>query len=171
MLEILVAYNKNWAIGSKGALPWHIPEELAHFKRETQDKTCVMGRKTWESIPEKFRPLSGRINVVISRSPTLTIKANGKGPVQLSSSLEEAFRFICEMLLMPPVLIGGAQLYKEAIEKKRVWRVIASEIKGHLDIEADAFFPNLQELGWKETLRRDHGSYERVIWYPPIEEE
>jgi dihydrofolate reductase len=101
----------------------------------------------------------------------LTIKANGKGPVQLSSSLEEAFRFICEMLLMPPVLIGGAQLYKEAIEKKRVWRVIASEIKGHLDIEADAFFPNLQELGWKETLRRDHGSYERVIWYPPIEEE
>ena len=169
MLEILVAYNKNWAIGSKGSLPWHIPEELAHFKQETKDKTCIMGRKTWESIPERFRPLPGRINVVISRSPSLEIKADGKGPVQLSSSLEKANEFICKMLLTSPVLIGGAQLYKEAIEKKMVHRIVASEVKGHLDIEADAFFPDLMELGWEEELRKDCGLYERVIWAPPKE--
>ncbi len=166
MFEIIVAYNKNWAIGVNGDLPWHIPEEIAHFKQETKRKTCIMGRKTWESIPERFRPLSGRINVVISRSPTLEIEANGKGPVQLSSSLEEAESFVNGMRFTSPILIGGAQLYKEAIEKKYVWRVIASEIKGYSDIKADAYFPNLQELGWKEELRKDYGSYERVIWIP-----
>ncbi len=166
MLEIIVAYNKNWAIGINNSLPWRIPEEIAHFKQETKDKTCIMGRKTWESIPDKYRPLSGRINVVISRSPTLEIGTDGKGPVQLSSSFEEALNFVNRMALTPPILIGGAQLYKEAIEKKQVSRVIASEIKGCLNIEADAFFPNLKELGWKEELRRDCGAYERVIWTP-----
>jgi dihydrofolate reductase len=66
-LHLIYARSRNNVIGKNGDLPWHLPEDLAHFKRTTLGQAVVMGRVTWESIPEKFRPLPGRRNVVVSR--------------------------------------------------------------------------------------------------------
>jgi dihydrofolate reductase len=64
--NIIVAVCKNMGIGAAGTMPWHIPADLAHFKSVTSAGTVIMGRLTWESIPEKFRPLSGRTNIVVT---------------------------------------------------------------------------------------------------------
>ena len=66
-LHMIYARARNGVIGKQGQLPWHLPEDLAHFKRTTLGQPVVMGRVTWESLPEKFRPLPGRSNVVVSR--------------------------------------------------------------------------------------------------------
>src|SRR3989344_7248852 len=85
-ITLIAAISKNNVIGTEGRLPWHIPEDLKRFKTLTVGKVVLMGRKTWESIPEKFRPLPGRTNVVVTRQadfplPEKTIRA---------SSVEEA---------------------------------------------------------------------------------
>ena len=107
-LHMIYARARNGVIGKQGQLPWHLPEDLAHFKRTTLGQPVVMGRVTWESLPEKFRPLPDRTNVVVSRQTSF--KATG---AQVVSSLEAA------MALFPSSeivwLIGGAQLYAQAL--------------------------------------------------------
>jgi dihydrofolate reductase len=68
-LHLIFARSRNGVIGRDGDLPWHLPEDLAHFKRMTLGCPVIMGRKTWDSLPVKFRPLPGRANVVVTRQP------------------------------------------------------------------------------------------------------
>lgn len=166
-MDIVVAYNKNWAIGGQGKMLWHLPDELAHFKRETTGKVCIMGRKTWDSLPDKFKPLQDRLNIVVSKTAKIELKPDAKGLVYQASSLENANNFANLLKWMPLVLIGGGQLYREAIEKNLVHRVIASEVKGYLDVEADTYFPNLEELGWHKVVEKEYDSYTRIIWEVP----
>ena len=134
-------------IGKQGQLPWHLPEDLAHFKRTTLGQPVVMGRITWESLPEKFRPLPGRTNVVVSRQTSF--KATG---AQVVSSLEAA------MALFPTNevvwLIGGAQLYAQALPLAS--QIVVTEIDA--DFEGDAFAPMLSPNNWTETQRSSHVS-------------
>ena len=127
------------------ALP--ISEDLAHFKRTTLGQPVVMGRVTWESLPEKFRPLPGRTNVVVSRQTSF--KATG---AQVVSSLEAA------MALFPTNevvwLIGGAQLYAQALPLAS--QIVVTEIDA--DFEGDAFAPSLSPNDWTETQRSSHVS-------------
>ena len=89
-LHLIYARAANGVIGIKGTMPWHLPEDLAHFKRTTLGCPVIMGRKTWDSIPAKFRPLPGRTNMVVTRQPNWS--ENGARPAQ---SLREALQ-ICE---------------------------------------------------------------------------
>ena len=68
-IALIYARAANGVIGKDGTMPWHLPEDLAHFKRLTLGCPVIMGRKTWDSLPERFRPLPGRINIVITRQP------------------------------------------------------------------------------------------------------
>ena len=68
-LNLIFARARNGVIGRNNTLPWHLPEDLAHFKRHTLGCPVIMGRKTWDSLPPKFRPLPGRLNVVVTRQP------------------------------------------------------------------------------------------------------
>ncbi|MBU2286383.1 MAG: dihydrofolate reductase, partial [Gammaproteobacteria bacterium] len=68
-INLILARAANGVIGRAGALPWHLPEDLAHFKRMTMGAPVIMGRKTWDSLPPKVRPLPGRRNMVITRQP------------------------------------------------------------------------------------------------------
>ena len=126
-LHMIYARARNGVIGKQGQLPWHLPEDLAHFKRTTLGQAVVMGRVTWESLPEKFRPLPGRTNVVVSRQTSF--KATG---AQVVSSLEAA------MALFPTNevvwLIGGAQLYAQALPLAT--QIVVTEIGA--DFEGDA---------------------------------
>ena len=145
-IALIYARAANGVIGKDGTMPWHLPEDLAHFKRLTSGCPVIMGRKTWDSLPPRFRPLPGRSNIVITRQPDW--HENG---VQRSSSLREALQ-ICESSETVWV-IGGAQIYAQALPLADGIEV--TEIAQPFD--GDAFAP---ELGpeWVETAREAHTS-------------
>lgn len=134
-LWAIVATNKEGAIGANGDLPWHLSEDLRHFKELTMAHPVIMGRKTWESLPK--RPLPGRRNIVISRNEDY--RAEG---AEVFGSIEEAVDACREI----PFIIGGAQIYKEAIPFcTRVYlTIVDASAEG-----ADAFFPPLPDEDWR----------------------
>jgi len=140
-LHLIYARAANGVIGRNGALPWHLPEDLAHFKRTTLGCPVIMGRKTWDSLPSRFRPLPGRVNIVVTRDADWT--ADG---AVVAHSLEAA-RDLC-----PPGsdvwVIGGAQIYTQALPLAS--SVVVTEIAKAF--EGDAFAPELG-CGWCETRR------------------
>ena len=153
-INLIWAQARHRVIGFKGSMPWHLPEDLAYLKRMTLGSFVVMGRKTWDSIPPKFRPLPGRTNVVITRQ--LDWRADGAVP---ANNILEALS-ICEhiSIILDPSpeqvwVIGGAQIYAEALPLAN--RILVTEIDS--DFEGDAFAP---ELGadWQETAREPHTS-------------
>lgn len=153
-LHMIYARARNGVIGKQGQLPWHLPEDLAHFKRTTLGQPVVMGRVTWESLPEKFRPLPGRSNVVVSRQPSFCAPG-----AQVVASLDDA------MALFSPTeviwLIGGAQLYAQGLAKAS--RIIVTEIDA--DYEGDAYAPSLSTSDWIETHRTSHISAQGLTYH------
>jgi len=146
-LHLIYARSRNNVIGVNGDLPWHLPEDLAHFKRTTLGQPVIMGRVTWESIPEKFRPLPGRTNVVVSRQIGFTAPG-----AQVVSSLQAAIDlFPADDVVW---LIGGAQLYAQAIPLAQ--QLVITEIDA--DYEGDAFAPVLNTAEWTEVHRTSHTS-------------
>ena len=156
-LHLIYARSRNNVIGKNGDLPWHLPEDLAHFKRTTLGQAVVMGRVTWESIPEKFRPLPGRRNVVVSRQADYI--ATGAAVV---TSLQAALAlFPSDEVVW---LIGGAQLYAQGLPLAS--QVVVTEIDA--DFEGDAHAP-LLSADWQEQSRSTHTSaqglnYSVVTW-------
>ena len=146
-LHLIYARSRNNVIGVNGDLPWHLPEDLAHFKRTTLGQPVIMGRVTWESIPDKFRPLPGRSNVVVSRQTDFSAPG-----AQVVSSLQAAMDlFTAEEVVW---LIGGAQLYAQAMPLAK--QLVITEID--TNYEGDAFAPSIQAIEWKETQRTTHTS-------------
>lgn len=143
-LHLIYARAANGVIGKDNAMPWHLPEDLAHFKRTTLGCPVIMGRKTWDSLPAKFRPLPGRLNIVVTRD--VDWRAEGAAAAH---SLEAA-RALC-----PPDsdawVIGGAQIYAQALPLAST--VVVTEIAR--DFEGDAFAPTLG-AEWQETARDSH---------------
>ena len=145
-LGMIYARSRNGVIGKDGVMPWHLPEDLAHFKQVTMGCPVIMGRKTWESLPPRFRPLPGRLNIVVSRQPDW----NAEGAT-LASSLHEAVTLCADH---PQAwIMGGAQIYSQAAPLADTAEI--TEIDA--DFEGDAFAP---ELGpqWKEVRRERHTS-------------
>jgi dihydrofolate reductase len=141
-VNLIFARAANGVIGRDGTLPWHLPEDMAHFKRMTAGCPVIMGRKTWDSLPPKFRPLPGRTNLVITRQ--VLWKENGAQP---SSSMRESLLF-CEQIEPTPAevwVIGGAQIYAQALPLAQ--RAVVTEIDQ--DFEGDAFAPHLGPE-WRE---------------------
>jgi dihydrofolate reductase len=153
-LNLIYARAANGVIGIKGALPWHLPEDMAHFKQTTMGCPVIMGRKTWDSLPPRFRPLPGRLNVVITRQENWH-----ETGVESAKSFSEAL-FFCEQSnsgAKPEPdhvwVIGGAQIYAEALPLAQ--RVLVTEIEA--DFEGDAYAPTLGPE-WRETAREKHTS-------------
>ncbi len=92
-LNLIFAKSRNGVIGKDGSLPWHLPEDLAHFKRVTLGCPVIMGRKTWDSLPPRFRPLPGRNNVVVTRQSDWAVAG-----AQRANSLQAALR-LCALCL------------------------------------------------------------------------
>ena len=145
-INMIFARAANGVIGHNNAMPWHLPEDLAHFKKLTLGRPVIMGRKTWDSIPAKFRPLPGRQNVVVTRQPDW--QAAG---AQSAGNLDEALA-----LCQPAVdvwIIGGAQIYAQA--EPLASRIEVTHI--HKDFVGDAFAPTLGPQ-WVAGQREDHTS-------------
>ena len=178
-LTLIAAVAQNGVIGKGNALPWHLPEDLKHFKQLTTGHAVIMGRKTWESLPPKFRPLPNRLNIVITRDPAYV--APGATVVH---SLEEAVKVGTgpSQADAPPVggsepllrargaskvstggtafVIGGAELYTHAL--LRAQRLELTEIDAAFD--GDAHFPTFDRTQWRET-KRESGKSESGLGY------
>lgn len=134
-ISIIVAMGVNRVIGCEGKLPWHLPSDLAHFKRLTTGHSVVMGRKTWDSIPERYRPLPGRINVVLSRTTTKL-----PGAICISSIDQVLRRGRKEEEIF---VIGGGEIYKAFLPITD--RIYLTEVLA--DPVGDTLFPKLED-GW-----------------------
>ena len=142
-LGLIYARARNGVIGKNNTLPWHLPEDLAHFKATTMGQPVIMGRKTWDSLPPKFRPLPGRLNIVVTRNRDW--QAHG---AQVAHSVHEALALCPDQ---NPWVIGGAELYALALPLAE--RVVVTEIDA--DFEGDAFAPTLGPE-WREQRRESH---------------
>ncbi len=140
-LNLIFARARNGVIGRDNTLPWHLPEDMAHFKRTTLGCPVIMGRKTWDSLPPRFRPLPGRLNVVVTRQPDWT----AAGAV-VTHSLQAACA-ACQPASTAWV-IGGAELYAQALALAST--AVVTEIDA--DFEGDAFAPCFGPE-WMETSR------------------
>ena len=145
-INMIFARSANGVIGNNNAMPWHLPEDLAHFKKLTLGNPVVMGRKTWDSIPAKFRPLPGRTNIVVTRqSDWQPDGANTAGSLEAALALCHAASDVW--------IIGGAQIYAQA-------EPLASRIEvTHIDkiYDGDAFAPTLGSQ-WQQSQKQNHVS-------------
>jgi dihydrofolate reductase len=145
--EIVVAIGVNYVIGKNGDLPWRgkFPADMARFRELTSGHSVIMGRKTWESLPTKFRPLPHRHNIVVSRQRTY--RAQG---ALICSSLDEAMK-----LCVPhqrAFVIGGAELYRLALPMTTMIHLTII----HHNFEGDSTFPKLDlTKDWHEVQRKD----------------
>ncbi|MFB6116112.1 MAG: dihydrofolate reductase [Candidatus Nanosalina sp.] len=141
--KIIVAASENNVIGKDGEIPWHYPEDLEHFKNETTGHSVIMGRKTFESLPDSFRPLPDRKNIVLTRSGV----ENCPEEVEEAQSLEEAWDIASEHSGTAYV-IGGESVYRQSLEE--VEEIILTRV--HEEYDGDTFFPNIGEE-WSEEER------------------
>jgi dihydrofolate reductase len=135
-LAMIWAQSRGGIIGSGGTMPWHVPEDLEHFKRLTSGNPVVMGRKTWDSLPPRFRPLTGRRNIVVTRDTTW--RADG---AEVSHSVEDAIRLAAEEAPRTVWVTGGATLYSQAL--RSATRVEVTEIDA--EIPGDTVAPALSD--------------------------
>lgn len=143
-LHLIYARASNGVIGKDGGLPWHLPEDLAHFKRTTLGCPVIMGRKTWDSLPPKFRPLPGRSNIVLSHDGEWQAEG-AKHATSVGAALA-----MCQTD-RDAWVIGGAQIYAHALPLAS--SVVVTEIARAFD--GDAFAPKLGPE-WMEIRREPH---------------
>lgn len=154
MLSIICAVADNHCIGKNNTLLWNIPEDMKHFRDLTSGKTVIMGRNTWFSLPEKFRPLPNRKNVVLTFNP------DDKFPdgVESYSLLEDA---VAAHANEPEAIVmGGAMIYKAAMPIAQ--RLYITHV--HQSPDGDVFFPEIDPTIWKETAREDHEGFSFVTY-------
>ncbi|MDR2314843.1 MAG: dihydrofolate reductase [Pseudomonas sp.] len=141
-LSLIAAYAENRVIGIDNSMPWHLPGDFKYFKATTLGKPIVMGRKTWDSLG---RPLPGRLNIVVSRQPGLEL-AGAEVFASLEEALVRAEQWAREQGVDELMLIGGAQLYGQALEKGLVSRMYLTRVE--MAPEGDAWFPAFDEGQW-----------------------
>ena len=151
---LIVAMSRNRVIGRNNKLPWYLPEDLRYFKEVTMHKPIIMGRRTFESIG---RPLPGRLNIVVTSDPDWTCPAGAAR----AGSLDEAFRRAQAQAEIDGVdemvVIGGGQLYGEALPLMD--RLYVTQV--HADIEGDVYFPEVDWGLWEEVASQEHVASEQ----------
>ncbi len=153
-IALTAAISDNNCIGKNGQIPWHIPEDMKRVKELTTGKVIIMGRKTWVSLPEKFKPLPGRTNIVIASDEYCPVPEGVEEYTSIDDALaahpnEEIFGF------------GGAGIYAGMIDRADTLYITHV----HRTIpDGDAFFPKIDPAIWKETERQDFDGYSFVVY-------
>ncbi|HXR95513.1 MAG TPA: dihydrofolate reductase [Rhizomicrobium sp.] len=144
MITLILAMADNGVIGSNGAIPWRISDDLKRFKQLTAGKPVVMGRKTWDSLPKK--PLADRTNIVVTRQPGWA----SDGAIA-ASSLKDAL--VKAGQVAEVMVIGGAEIYRAALP--RAQRIELTEV--HQPFEGDALF-SFDRKAWREVAREEYAT-------------
>jgi dihydrofolate reductase len=150
IVSIIVAMSANRGIGRNNDLMWHLPNDMKFFKDKTLGHPVIMGRKNYESIPEKYRPFKNRLNIVISR------QANYNAPdCILVQNLSDALIAAKQNEENEVFVIGGGQVYQEALEMGVVDRMYITEVDAVFS-DAEVFFPDFDKLQWNQELLFEH---------------
>ena len=147
-LTMVAAVSRNGVIGRDGGLPWHIPGDLAFFKRTTMGHAILMGRRTYDSVG---KPLPGRRNIVVTRQSSLVIPG-----CEVVHSLAEAIEVARAGGDTDPHVVGGSSLYTEAMPLAT--RLILTEVDQDIS-DGDTFFPDFDRAEWDEVRREAHDGY------------
>lgn len=152
MISLIAAVAKNYCIGKDNKLPWHIPEDLQHFKDITSKKTVLMGRKTYESIVSYLgKPLPKRTNIVITSNKDYVVPDE----VEVYTNIEEAFSNHKDEEVF---VIGGAYMYEQTIRMANKLYITWVD----KEVDGDSFFPEIRDDLWREISREKHDSFSFV---------
>lgn len=161
-LSLIAALAENRVIGVDNSMPWHLPGDFKYFKATTLGKPIIMGRKTWDSLG---RPLPGRLNIVVSRQTGLMLEGAEVYP-SLDAAVVRAEQWALEQGVDELMLIGGAQLYAQALEQAD--RLYLTRVA--LNPQGDAWFPAFDEQQWKRVsevlnpAEGDRPAYSFEVW-------
>ena len=147
IISLIAAVSQNHVIGKNNDLPWKLPDDMKYFMQTTKGHHCIMGRKNYDSIPDRFRPLPNRTNIVVTRQTAF--KAPGCIVV---NSIDKALSIAKDNGETEVFIIGGAEIYKQGLSVTQ--RMYLTEIKAHID--GDTFFPEFNKHEWKEVSRTPH---------------
>ncbi|MBX2915645.1 MAG: dihydrofolate reductase [Cyclobacteriaceae bacterium] len=152
IISLIAALSSNRVIGKNNDLPWRLPDDMKYFMETTKGHYVIMGRKNYQSLPEKFRPLPHRTNIVVTRS------ANFAAPgCQVVHSLESALAIARSANQQEVFVIGGAEIYTLGLSLAT--RLYLTEIQA--EVEGDTYFPNINLAAWKELSRKRHVADDR----------
>lgn len=151
---IIVAVDRNYGIGKNNDLMWHLPDDMKFFKQKTLGHVVVMGRKNWDSIPPRFRPFSERENVVLTRNKDFTAEG-----VIVCNSMEDCLRAYEQESDRIIYIIGGGEIYRQALETGKVDEMLITRIDAEYD--ADTFFPDFDHSEWEEEILDTHEKDEK----------
>lgn len=146
-ISMIAAVAENGVIGKDNDLVWHLPDDMKYFVDKTRGRHVIMGRKNYQSIPEKFRPLPNRPNIVLTRQSNF----EAKGCIVLNT-LEDALKLAEEANETEAFIIGGAQIYKMGLSLAD--KMYITEV--HEDFDGDTFFPDFDKSIWNEINREHH---------------
>ncbi len=152
VISLIAAVSSNRVIGKDNDLPWKLPDDMKYFMETTKGHHVIMGRKNYESIPDKFRPLPNRSNIVITRQANF----NAPGCIVVHS-IERALDIANNNGESEVFIIGGAEIYKQGLANTQ--RMYLTEIDATID--GDTFFPDFEKNDWIETSRIPHEADDR----------
>lgn len=155
IISLIAALTENRVIGKDNDLPWHLPDDMKYFMQTTSGHHVIMGRKNYESIPAKFRPLPNRTNIVVTRQNDY--HAPGCSVV---NSISQGIDMAIENHEPEVFIIGGAEIYTQSLAMAN--RLYLTEIKTSL--EGHAFFPTFDAHAWQEVSRKHHPMDEKHIY-------
>jgi dihydrofolate reductase len=155
IISLIAALTKNRVIGKNNGLPWNLPDDMKYFMNTTKKHHVVMGRKNYQSIPEKFRPLPNRTNIVVSR------QVDFHAPdCKVVDSLDKAIAIAKQNNEQELFIIGGAEIYKEAVPLAD--KLYLTEIE--TELVGDVYFPLIEKSNWIEISRVHHPADERHLF-------
>jgi len=152
IISLIAALARNGVIGKDNDLPWSLPDDMKYFMQTTKGHHIIMGRKNYDSIPEKFRPLPNRTNIVVTRQKDLDLAG-----CKVVNSLESAVQIASAASEPELFIIGGSTIYKLGLPIAN--RLYLTEIDA--DLDGDTYFPAFNRTEWKEMSRKHHPADER----------
>ena len=155
IVSLIAAMAENRVIGRNNDLPWKLPDDMKFFMQTTKGHHVIMGRKNYDSLDEKFKPLPNRTNIVVTRQKQF----NAPG-CSVVNSIEKALEIAKTNNEPEAFVIGGAEIYSLALQ--RADKIYLTEI--HATVQGDTFFPDFDKTVWKETERRPHSKDDKHIY-------
>ena len=144
-ISLIAAITENHIIGNNQKLLWDLETDMRFFVEKTKNHNVIMGRKNFFSIPEKFRPLKNRTNIIVTRNKSLKISN-----CIIKNSIEEAIKFSVLSNDNEPFIIGGGEIYKHAILNNFISKMYITRVKTFL--KGDTSFPAINKYKWEEKL-------------------